>query len=76
MIVEGKWYLVSSYEDATILIDNYKTNTVTKFSWRSSSFQNNSSGYSNIGNKILQIELTIVFITLSRLFNAFITVMI
>ena len=37
---------------------------------------NNSSGYSNIGNKILQIELTIVFITLSRLFNALITVMI
>ena len=32
MIAEEKWYLVSSYEDATILIDNYKTNTVTKFS--------------------------------------------
>ena len=32
MVGERKWYLVSSYEDATILIDNYKTNTVTKFS--------------------------------------------
>ena len=29
MIGERKWYLVSSYEDATILIDNCKTNTVT-----------------------------------------------
>ena len=32
MVGEIKWYLVSSYEDATILIGNYETNTVTKFS--------------------------------------------
>ena len=36
MISEEKWYLVSSYEDATILIGNYETNTVTKFSCFSS----------------------------------------
>ena len=36
MIGEGKWYLVSSYEDATILIGNDETNTVTKFSCFSS----------------------------------------
>ena len=32
MVGEGKWYLVSSYEDATILTGNCKTNTVNKFS--------------------------------------------
>ena len=42
MIGERKWDLVLSYEDATILIDNYKTNAVTKFSRRSSSFRNSS----------------------------------
>ena len=31
MVGEEKCYLVSSYEDATILIGNYDTNTVTKF---------------------------------------------
>ena len=28
---EGKWYLISYYEDTTILIGNYETNTVTMF---------------------------------------------
>ena len=28
---EGKGYLISSYEDETILIGNYETDTVTKF---------------------------------------------
>ena len=31
VVGEEKCYLVSSYEDATILIGNYETNTVTKF---------------------------------------------
>ena len=31
MVGEGKWYLVSSYEDATILNGHYDTNKVTKF---------------------------------------------
>ena len=36
MVGEEKWHLVPSYEDATILIRNYETNTVTKFSCFSS----------------------------------------
>ena len=36
LVGEGKWHLVPSYEDATILIRNYETNTVTKFSCFSS----------------------------------------
>ena len=36
MVGEGKWHLVPSYEDATILIRNYEINTVTKFSYFSS----------------------------------------
>ena len=32
MVGDGKWHLVPSYEDATILIRNYEKNTVTKFS--------------------------------------------
>ena len=29
MVGEEKWYIVSSYENAIILIRNYETNTVT-----------------------------------------------
>ena len=39
-------------------------------------YYSNSSGYCNIANKILQTVLRIVFITLSIIFNAFITAMI
>ena len=36
MVGEAKWHLVPSYEDATILIRNYETITVIKFSCFSS----------------------------------------
>ena len=36
MVGEGKWHLVPFYEDATILIRNYETNTVSKLSCYSS----------------------------------------
>ena len=44
MVKEGKLHLVPSYEDATILIRNYETNTVTKFSCFSS-----DKGFGRIG---------------------------
>ena len=38
MVGEEKWYIVSSYENAIILIRNYETNTVTWFfSWETRS---------------------------------------
>ena len=44
MVREGKLHLVPSCEDATILIRNYETNTVTKFSCFSS-----NKGFGRIG---------------------------
>ena len=44
MVGAEKWHLVPSYEDATILIRNYETNTVTKFSCFSS-----NKGFGRIG---------------------------
>ena len=36
MVGEEKWHMLPSYEDGTILICNYETNTATKFSCFSS----------------------------------------
>ena len=44
MVGTEKWHLVPSYEDATILICNYETNIVTKFSCFSS-----DKGFGRIG---------------------------